>query len=118
MSRRCAASLGQSALISWVLVGMFNKVRTSIVIMTHVLMLHSHLLSHLFLSENISSPSAAVNAAVNPGFSLALSNAGLEYARSIGVPILEKAIATASIPDVSASKLCKFSCNCNRIALI
>lgn len=47
---------------------------------------------------------AAVAAAQGtPGFRVQLTNAGLDYARKIGVPILEKMIQTLTIPDISGS---------------
>lgn len=37
------------------------------------------------------------------GFSLALSNAGIEYAREIGIPILEREMLAADVPGFSES---------------
>jgi hypothetical protein len=48
----------------------------------------------------------------NPGLSVALSNAGLEYARSIGVPVLEDTLRKTVVPDQSGdSKGIEWSVN-------
>ena len=36
-----------------------------------------------------------------PGLSVALSNAGLKYARSIGIPVLENTLMKTEVPDQS-----------------
>ncbi|CAI8057856.1 Bactericidal permeability-increasing protein [Geodia barretti] len=38
---------------------------------------------------------------VNPGLRTALTSKGLNYACSVGIPILEKELLTVAIPDIS-----------------
>lgn len=46
---------------------------------------------------------AAIAAAQNPGFQIALTNKGLEYAREVALPILIHDLQTMTIPDIHGS---------------